>query len=389
MAAALALLLLALPPTCGALHLQQPSPALRPLRRAAAGAVRRARPPRSDQTSSPSLDELPDAVGSTLFGKQPPTLTLLAPAKINLFLRVTRKREDGFHELASLFQTVSLFDTLDFWAHDRADAPQCSMEVTPNSLGYDMIPTDESNLVMRALQLFAERTGETRRIHCRLHKAIPAQGGLGGGSCDAATALFAANRLAGYPVSQDTLIEWGAELGSDVSFFFSRGSAYCTGRGEIIEPLKQPLPPTVCYLIKPAVGCSTPAVFKALGLEPGQSLDGPDPRVLLEEFQKSVYSATFINDLEPPAFSVLPMLKNLREDLSKFGFQAVMMSGSGSTLFCIGMPLDEVIDTWKDELLAKYDVDIFEELFCRRLEDERLWYTEQPADAELTNIDVY
>ena len=114
------------------------------------------------------------------------------------------------------------------------------------------------------------RAGETRRIHCRLHKAIPAQGGLGGGSCDAATALFGANRLAGYPVSQETLIEWGGELGSDVSFFFSQGSAYCTGRGEIITPLERPLAPTACYLIKPAVGCSTPAVFKELGLQPGE-----------------------------------------------------------------------------------------------------------------------
>ncbi|KAL3918738.1 MAG: hypothetical protein SGPRY_005899 [Prymnesium sp.] len=280
-------------------------------------------------------------------------MTLLAPAKINLFLRITKKRTDGFHELASLFQTVSLFDTLDFWENDDPSAPMCSMEVTPNSLGYELIPTDESNLVMRALQLFAEKTGETRKIHCRLHKSIPAQGGLGGGSCDAATALFAANRLAGYPVSQATLIEWGAELGSDISFFFSQGSA--------------PHAHLPAILI----------VEQALGLEPGQELEGLDPLVALEKFKENVYGAPYINDLEPPAFEVLPMLKDLRDDLSKLGFQvfswcqAVMMSGSGSTIFCIGMPFGEFVDTWMVEIQAKYDVDIFEEMFCRRLDDEK------------------
>ena len=262
----------------------------------------------SMQEGEPDLPELESE--SAVFSDQPPQVTLVAPAKINLFLRITRRRDDGFHELASLFQTVSLFDTLDFWENTQPDAPLCSMEVTRNSLGAELIPTDESNLVMRALALFAERTGETRKIHCRLHKAIPAQGGLGGGSCDAATALFAANRMAGYPASQDELIRWGAELGSDVSFFFSQGSAYCTGRGEIITPLERPLAPTVCYLIKPAEGCSTPAVFKALGLSPDEELDGADPEELLQKFVKgSVYDAEYINDLEPPAFAVLPSLK--------------------------------------------------------------------------------
>jgi len=378
-----AALVLLLPPAHGALLAQQgwcERRALPAVHRGCANLIAQSDPP---------LDELPDDVGSIVFGDEPPTLTLVAPAKINLFLRITKKRSDGFHELASLFQTVSLFDTLDFWENPKPDAPLCSMEVTPNSLGYDLIPTDKTNLVMRALKLFADRTGETRRIHCRLHKAIPAQGGLGGGSCDAATALFAANRLAGYPVSEETLIEWGGELGSDVSFFFSQGSAYCTGRGEIIEPLEKPLPPTVCYLIKPALGCSTPAVFKELGLAPEQELEGPDPRTVLDEFQNGlIYDATYVNDLEPPAFTLLPLLKDLRDDLVKLGFKAVMMSGSGSTIFCMGMPFSDVLGTWQDELQAKYDVEIFEEMFCRRLDDEKLWYTEQPPDAKLTNLDV-
>ena len=90
----------------------------------------------------------------------------------------------------------------------------------------------------------------------------------------------------------------------------------------------------------------------------------------MKEFESDVCSATYINDLEPPAFAVLPELEQLRDDLVEFGFHAVMMSGSGSTIFCMGLPRDEVIDTWKNRLQAKYEVEIFEEKFCRRLDDE-------------------
>ena len=211
-------------------------------------------------------------------------------------------------------------------------------QVTPDSLRAELIPTDESNLVMRALKLYAERVPTSSAIHCRLHKRIPAQGGLGGGSSDAATALHAANRLAGFPVSQDTLIEyaathtechsalgcrsckadrasglrlpathtrrapsadagsshpfarrrWAGELGSDCGFFLSRGSAYCTGRGELVSPV-DPLSPAACYLIKPATGLSTPAVFKELGLQPGE-VRLPGNHVLTSKCSVMVFS---------------------------------------------------------------------------------------------------
>ncbi len=321
---------------------------------------------------------------SQLMGTAPPTLTLSSPAKINLFLRILRKREDGFHELSSLFQAVSLMDTLDFWQlPEDAAAPLCSMEVTPDSLAAELIPTDESNLVMRALQIFADRTGEKRRVHCRLHKRVPAQGGLGGGSADAATALHAANRLAGFPVSEAELIKWGAELGSDIGFFLSRGTAMCTGRGELIEPLP-PLPGSPVYLVKPEAGLSTPAVFRALGLQPGDEFDGPDPDALLKQFQSDVASATYLNDLEPPAYQVMPRLQELRDQLKTYGFPAVMMSGSGSTIFCVGEPSAEARDTWQEAVRTEFkdvEVTVFEQQFCSRPEDEKLWYGEGGAVA--------
>lgn len=315
---------------------------------------------------------------SEVYGDTAPRLSLSAPCKINLFLRILGKRPDNFHELASLFQTVSLADTLDFWEEEPDEnAPLCTMEVSRDSLGREGIPTDETNLVMRALQLFADKTGEKRRIHCRLHKAVPAQAGLGGGSGDCATAMHAANRLAGFPATEQQLIEWSGELGSDISFFFSQGSAYCTGRGEIIENVA-PLPPTTVYLIKPPYGCSTPAVFKTLGLSPGDKLAGGDPKDMLQKFQESVYGAPYINDLEDPAFEVAPELRTLRDTISTFGFPHVMMSGSGSTIFAIGEPSGTSVDTWQSELVERFPgVEIFKEQFCSRPSDEKLWYNER------------
>mmetsp|Transcript_10705 Transcript_10705/g.22753 ORF Transcript_10705/g.22753 Transcript_10705/m.22753 type:complete len:384 (-) Transcript_10705:258-1409(-) len=335
--------------------------------------------PRKDRLAQMVTDD--KFLPSKQFGLQPPDLTLLAPAKINLFLRILGRREDGFHELASLFQTVSLFDTLDFWSSPADDSqPLYSMEVTDSSLCADLIPTDESNLVMKALHAFSERTSSKQRLHCRLHKEIPAEGGLGGGSSDAATALHAANRLAGFPLSEDELIKLAADLGSDVGFFLSGGTAYCTGRGELVD-FRKPLEPCTIYLIKPKVGCSTPAVYGALGLEKGQQLSGLDPEALLKEFEEgSIYKATFINDLEPPAFQVVPLLREIKEDLEKLGFPAVMMSGSGSTIFCIGSPGADAPNNWQEELVAKYDVDIFEQASCSRLNNANLWYAEQPAE---------
>lgn len=313
---------------------------------------------------------------SERFGDAPPALSLSAPCKINLFLRIIGKRNDGFHELASLFQTVSLADTLDFWEEPPDDAaPLCTMEVSQDSLGREGIPVDQNNLVMRALQLYADRTGERRRVHCRLHKAVPAQAGLGGGSGDAATALHAANRLAGFKATEQQLIEWSAELGSDISFFFSRGSAYCTGRGEIIESML-PLPETAVFLVKPAYGCPTPAVFKELGLSPGEKLPGDEPRGLLERFQLSVFGAPYINDLEEPAFAVAPELRSLRDALRAVGFPHVMMSGSGSTIFALGAPGASVAGTWQADLAAKHGVEIFEQNFCSRGAATERWYGE-------------
>ncbi|KAL9190869.1 hypothetical protein ACHAXT_000575 [Thalassiosira profunda] len=151
-------------------------------------------------------------------------LTLFSPCKINLFLRILRKRPDGFHDLASLFQAVGFGDTLHLsLATKDGDEFTCNMEG---------VPTDSSNLVLRALELMRQKTERTDVFFSAdLVKRVPAQAGLGGGSANAATAMWGANELMGRPATLEQLIEWSGELGSDITFFLSRGTAYCTGRG--------------------------------------------------------------------------------------------------------------------------------------------------------------
>ena len=120
--------------------------------------------------------------------------------------------------------------------------------------------TDKSNLVLRALDLFRQKTGTTTHFSVYLEKRTPVQAGLGGGSSNAATTLFAANQLLGCPASDQDLIEWSKELGSDITFFLSKGTAYCTGRGEILEPLPTLSSTNEIYIVKPPIGLSTPGL---------------------------------------------------------------------------------------------------------------------------------
>eukprot|EP00667_Euglena_gracilis_P010210 EG_transcript_10380 len=261
-------------------------------------------------------------------------LEAFSPSKVNLFLRILRRRSDGYHDLASLFQAISLGDRLSLRLLPE-DAPDDVFEC--NMAG---VPVDRTNLVLRAVDLLRQRTGVARRLHIRLAKTVPAQAGLGGGSGNAATALWAANQLFGQPATMEQLVEWSAELGSDITFFLSGGTAYCTGRGEVLTPLP-PLPPQRLYIFKPDIGLSTAAVFRALDLA---ALSPADPQDLLAKFQAAVPtvasapSDAFVNDLEQPAFALVPELGVLRDELRGCGFPHVFMSGSGTSIVALGEP---------------------------------------------------
>jgi len=324
--------------------------------------------PRYDQTTS--LRSSTKLAAAAKKGE----LTLFSPCKINLFLRIIRKREDGYHDLASLFQAVGFGDTLELkLLDDDAD----SDEFTCNMEG---VPTDQTNLVLRALTLLREKTGnENTYFVANLIKECPAQAGLGGGSANAATAMFGANQLMGNPASLEELVEWSADLGSDITFFLSRGTAYCTGRGEIMTPIDPPLEAsTNLVIVKPDVGLSTPQVFRSLEYD---NLSELNPEQLLKDFTSKsedismVDDKSFINDLEPPAFKNVPELKELKDSLQEVkGFQHVMMSGSGTSIFCIGNPDDK--EAFDKQFSCRDDLQVFFTEFINR--PDGVWY-ERPS----------
>lgn len=244
-------------------------------------------------------------------------LRLFSPAKVNLFLLVVGKRPDGYHDLASLFQTITLGDTLEYELSDK-DVLTCTDPT---------LPTDASNLVLKAASLFRSKTGIKIGLKINLDKKIPSQAGLGGGSSNAASTLWAFNKLTGCPASVKELQQWGGEIGSDVPFFFSEGTALCEGRGEKVHPLPS-LESAPFWIAKPKSGCSTPAVFKRLRLD-----EMHQPQLVIENLLDPI---SYHNDLEIPAFEINPELKKLKEILLKSGFQTVLMTGSGSAFFCMG-----------------------------------------------------
>src|SRR5689334_10702080 len=162
--------------------------------------------------------------------RTPDGLTVRAPAKVNLFLEVLRRRPDGYHDLATLMVAVGLYDTLEL-----RDDPGGSVSLRCD---HPQLSTGPDNLVVRAAELVRQTAGVTKGVAIRLWKRIPLAAGLAGGSSDAAATLAGLNRLWQLGWDRARLAELGARLGSDVAFFFSAPAAWCTGRGEVVEPLK-------------------------------------------------------------------------------------------------------------------------------------------------------
>ncbi|KAA6429149.1 MAG: 4-diphosphocytidyl-2-C-methyl-D-erythritol kinase [Trebouxia sp. A1-2] len=277
-------------------------------------------------------------------------LTLFSPSKVNLFLRIIRRRPDGFHDLASLFHVIDLGDTMTFSTiPGQADSLTCDMEG---------VPTDASNLVIKALNLFRRHTGIDHFFQVHLEKIVPHGAGLGGGSANAATTLWAANELAGRPATNQQLLEWSGEIGSDVSIFFSNGAAYCTGRGEVVEDVEPPLPlDTPLLLVKPVVGLATPEIFKLLDLS---KCSKADPKELLQQMKHAgrLTQDMCVNDLERPAFARLPELQELKAKLQNDcdnRFSAVFMTGSGSTMVGVG---SSKAPLWMQERI------VYQDMFC-------------------------
>jgi 4-diphosphocytidyl-2-C-methyl-D-erythritol kinase len=289
-------------------------------------------------------------------------LQLAAAAKINLYLAVLGRRADGFHELVTVLQTVELCDTLSLRLRPRSPgaspgAADVHLDVlsgeAPEFAAADRargVPAGDDNLVVRAARaLLAEaRAVGDVGLDARLHKRIPAGGGLGGGSSDAAATLTGLNRLLGAPCTSAQLQRLAAALGSDVPFFLHGGTALCTGRGEHVEPIDppRPFPLTLCV---PDFGTSTPQVYAALGAGPVQTPAADAARALRDAFagaDEDRLRALFRNDLQAAAARVQPALAAL---LAHAGLH---LSGSGSTLFTFGRAPREIASACRGILIC-------------------------------------
>jgi 4-diphosphocytidyl-2-C-methyl-D-erythritol kinase len=252
--------------------------------------------------------------------------TLPSFAKINWLLKVLGKRPDGFHELCTVFQTVSLSDLITF-------SPADDLSLTCSD---PRIPLDGTNLINRAAEALRTRfqVGSGAAIH--LEKRIPSPGGLGGGSSNAAVALIGLSRLWDLQIVRRELEAMGSELGSDVPFFFTGGTALGSGRGEIVAPLPD-IEEKFIIIVTPDAAVSTGESFSRLN---AAGLTITDPKRILQicrfdaKFPDLRHSA-LENDFETSVFAAHPEIRRVKETLLRLGASKALMSGSGASVFAI------------------------------------------------------
>ena len=252
--------------------------------------------------------------------------TLPSFAKINWTLRVLGKRDDGFHELCTVFQTVSLHDTIHFSESD-------SLEVSCDD---PSMPTNDSNLIVKAATALLEASGINRGARINLEKRIPSPGGLGGGSSNAAVTLMGLARLWQLDAGIADLHDIASWLGSDVPFFLYGGTALGTGRGEVIERMPD-VEAENLLIVTPDVAVSTTEAFANIT---APSLTNTASNHILrvcrlEAESLDPYQTTLENDFEASVFNSYPEIKRVKDKLLELGAVNAAMSGSGASVFAI------------------------------------------------------
>lgn len=266
---------------------------------------------------------------------------VFAPAKLNLYLDILGRRDDGFHELETLMAPIRVYDRLQWRPPAGSDAATFSLCYDPATPPQDRAaaPLDEQNLVWRAANALARAAGREPTGHFSLLKRIPAQAGLGGGSSDAAATLLLANAVWDLRYSPSRLMELAAELGSDVPFFLAGGSAVCRGRGERVEPVG-PLPRLEVVVVKPPAGVSTAEAFQSLqaAAVAAQRRDQSARRVarLVEQLRRGSLAAAsrgMSNAFEATVSALCPWVECVLRALDDLGCYGRLMTGSGSACF--------------------------------------------------------
>lgn len=244
-------------------------------------------------------------------------------SKINLGLELVSKREDGFHDIVTVFQLIDL--------HDRIRFKKTSGDIHLSSTDPD-IPQDRSNLAVQAFLLFKEKTGITDGIDIHIEKTIPAGGGLGGGSSNAATTLIAANYLWQKNLKKHQLQKMAVTLGADVSFFLEGGTALGTGKGDILEKIKLPADYWV-LLICPGIHISTQWVYERAKITLTKQEKLTKFRSIFENYDPHALHGSLVNELESVVFGRHPVLGSYKEQLYERDAFYAGMSGSGSTIY--------------------------------------------------------
>ena len=247
-----------------------------------------------------------------------------APAKINLTLDVLYRRDDDYHELEMIMSSVDLADYLTF-----TPLEEDKIEVFTNKA---FLPVDQRNHVYQIIKLVKERYNIREGMLVEIEKKIPVAAGLGGGSTDAAAALRALNRIWKLNMSVQEMIALGMQVGTDVPYSIVGGTAFVSGRGEIVTPIK-PMPSCWVVLAKPRISVSTKTVFRALEVERLDYI--PKSRMVADAIDAGDYKGmvdNLSNALEAVTFERHPRLRQLSERMERYGMDGVTMSGSGPTI---------------------------------------------------------
>lgn len=254
-------------------------------------------------------------------------------AKINLGLEVTGKREDGFHDLLTLYQSVNLFDLLTFKSGEKEGIELGGTDPS--------IPWNETNLVYRAAAEMKKRFRVSQGIEIRVEKNIPAGQGLGGGSSNAAVTLYALNRLWGLGAGPDDLSAVGKMLGADVPYFLQGGLCLGRGRGDDLEALED-LEPLPCLLYLPHISLLTARVYGRL-----PPLTSKDKASKIIKFLDSFEFGYLENGLEKTVFEIHPQLRDIKSLFYKMGSELSLVCGSGAAVFGLFRDRDKALGTYE------------------------------------------
>lgn len=254
-------------------------------------------------------------------------LSLKAYGKINLGLDVLGKREDGYHEVRMIMQTIGIFDRIDLI---REDEPGIRLET---NLFY--LPTNENNLVYKAARMLMDEFSISEGVFIRLRKFIPVSAGLAGGSSDAAAVLFGLNKMFRLELTTSQLMERGVKIGADVPYCILRGTALSEGIGEILTPLP-PVPQCQVLIAKPGINVSTRFVYTNLNANQLKPEQHPDIDGILAGIQnQDLYqiAGKLGNVLETVTIREYPVIQSIKDTMLEYGAIGSLMSGSGPTVF--------------------------------------------------------